>query len=377
MTGAPDETYSIAKKAVEQYPFVEVRRNAHRTGAGNCIIQGSMNAASMFVVYVPADNTWPLRSFVELFGHFGKADVVTSYSNNLLAAMSVPKRLVSWTYTFILNALFRRKIRYYNGLTVYPTAYLRQRLVRARGFGFQAEALLKAVAAGYSFLEIALPIDEKNLPTAKSVTLSNSFDAAKTVIRLLMEFYVLGQAPSNRLKGVPQVSTSQGADEIGVSERRDAQLSPMVAVATRGPLRIAICGASTGIGARLAQTFAEENHIIFACARRAEKLATMSKGHANIETFICDVSDGKQVTAFVEAISERVTGLSVVINSAGGIGEIGAITVADTERWWRTMEVNLKGTFWSPRTYCRYCRKVGRRASSTSPGVARLARFRI
>lgn len=343
--GSTDQTFAVAKQAAEQYSFIEVRRNARRAGVGNCIIEGSANAELMFVVYVPADNTWPLRSFIELFGHLGKADVITSYSNNLLASMPIPKRMVSRTYTLLLNTLFGKNMRYYNGLTIYPATYLRHRLVHARGFGFQAEALLKAVASGYSFLEIALPIDEKNLPTAKSVTLPNSLDAVKTIIRLFIEFYIMGHRSSDKLKAVLQVSPSQGAEEIGVSERRDAQLSPTVAVSLRRPLRIVICGASTGIGARLAQTFAEEKHIVFACARRAAKLATMSKDYANIHTFVCDVSDNKQVADFAAAVSQTGAGVDVLINSVGGFGEIGAITIADPDRWWRTMEVNLKGTF--------------------------------
>ena len=59
------------------------------------------------------------------------APVVTSYSNNLMAAMRFPKRLVSRSYRLILNALFLKGIRYYNGLTIYPVEYLRQTSIGA------------------------------------------------------------------------------------------------------------------------------------------------------------------------------------------------------------------------------------------------------
>lgn len=124
--GSTDDTLAVAKAASEKYPFVGVRRNERRMGPGYCTIAGSREARTPFVVYAPADNTWPLRSFVELFGNLGKADVVTSYSNNLLAAMPFFKRLVSRSYTMILNLLFGRMIRYYNGLTIYPTEFLAQ-----------------------------------------------------------------------------------------------------------------------------------------------------------------------------------------------------------------------------------------------------------
>src|SRR5256884_8133233 len=124
--GSTDDTLAVAKAASEKYPFIDVRRNERRMGPGYCTIAGSHEARTPFVVYAPADNTWPLRSFVELFGNLGKADVVTSYSNNLMAAMPTPKRLVSRSYGLILNALFLKGIRYYNGLTIYPVEYLRQ-----------------------------------------------------------------------------------------------------------------------------------------------------------------------------------------------------------------------------------------------------------
>jgi NAD(P)-dependent dehydrogenase (short-subunit alcohol dehydrogenase family) len=345
--GSSDDTSAIAKTAAQEYPFVEVRRNARRLGAGNCVIQGSLNTESAYVVYVPADNTWLLRSFIELFGHLGKADVITSYSNDLLPAMSFPRRIISWTYTFLLGSLFRKGLHYYNGLTIYPAKYFRQRAVRAQGFGFQAEALLKAIAAGYSFLEIALPIDVMNLPTAKSVTLSNSVDAVKTMVRLCIEFYVLRNVLSGRLKSALQVSKSQGAEEIGLSQESGTHnpTPPVAALSTRGPLRIVISGASTGIGAHLAQTLADEGHTIFACARRGEKLAAMSQGYDRIRTFICDVADNQQVQEFIAAISERTAAIDGLINCAGGFGEIGSITVADADRWWGTIEVNLKGSF--------------------------------
>src|SRR6516165_3063441 len=179
--GSSDGTQAVAESASQKFPFVTVRRNERRKGVGSCTIEASREAESAYVVYVPADNTWPLRSFIELFGHLAKADVVTSYSNNLMAAMPAPKRLVSRSYGLILNAFFLKGIRYYNGLTIYPVEYLRQGSVKAHGFGFQAEALLKAVNAGYSFLEIALPVDEQNLPRARSVTLPNIIDALLTI----------------------------------------------------------------------------------------------------------------------------------------------------------------------------------------------------
>src|SRR5215813_13165706 len=259
--GSSDGTQAVAQSARQKFPFV----NERRKGVGYCTVEASREAESAYLVYVPADNTWPLRSFIELFGNLAKADVVTSYSNNLMAAMPAPKRLVSRSYGLILNALFLKGIRYYNGLTIYPVEYLRQGSVKAHGFGFQAEALLKAVNAGYSFLEIALPVDERNLPRARSVTLPNIIDALLTIFRLFVEFYILRRRPSSRLRAVSRAPVSQSVDEIGIAELERGGIAESKTVDGREPLRIVIAGGSSGIGARLAQALASEGHRIFIC----------------------------------------------------------------------------------------------------------------
>jgi NAD(P)-dependent dehydrogenase (short-subunit alcohol dehydrogenase family) len=343
--GSTDDTLAAAKAASERYPFVGVRRNEQRMGPGYCAIAGSREAKTPFVVYAPADNTWPLRSFVELFGNLGKADVVTSYSNNLLAAMPLFKRLVSRSYTTILNLLFGRMMRYYNGLTIYPTEFLARAPLETHGFGFQAEALLKAIASGYSFLEIALPVDTKNLPLSRSITVPNIADATVTILRLVWEFYVVGPAKHRRLKISTRPIVGQGVDEIGVNEPVQAASAPQGRATSRGPLRILISGASSGIGAAVAHSLAEQGHRVFICARRADRLAAVAQGFPGIEAHVCDVSDEAQVERLFAAIEIKTEALDVLINCAGGFGEIGPITVADSRRWWATIETNLKGTY--------------------------------
>jgi len=88
-------------------------------------------------------------------------------------------------------------------LTIYPTEFLAQGPLETHGFGFQAEALLKAVASGYSFVEIALPVDAKNLPMSRSITPGNIVDATLTILRLVWEFYIVGRSDPRRLRSAP------------------------------------------------------------------------------------------------------------------------------------------------------------------------------
>lgn len=322
--GSTDQTFSMATALSGRYPFLRLRRNEQRLGLGRCIVQAAAEVKTNYVVYVPADNTWLLRSFLDLFGNLGKADVVTSFSSNLLAAMAPAKRLVSRSYTLILNTLFKKNIHYYNGLTIYPVDFLRQGATKTEGFGFQAEALLKAITSGYSFLEVSLPVDVDNLPKARAITLTNVWDASSTIVRLMMDLYFRHPHKTRTPRPMWPV------------EKRCA-----------GPrtLRIAIMGASSGIGAALARELAGDGHHIYICARRVERLSAVASQSDSIRAYVCDVSSESDLASFVAKLQADTKALDVVINCAGGFGEIGAIDQTDTDRWWRTIEVNLKGTY--------------------------------
>src|SRR5262249_29973032 len=137
----------------------------------------------------------------------------------------------------------------------------------------------------------------------------------------------------------------QSADEIGVAETTHR---PAVQAGQESkPLRVVICGASSGIGARLARALADDGHHLFICARRADRLEAVKDGSEKIDTFICDVSDRQQVEAFAAGIAAKTDAVDVLINCAGGFGGIAPISSADSDRWGQRLEVNLKGVFFS------------------------------
>src|SRR5262249_12899792 len=142
------------------------------------------------------------------------------------------------------------------------------------------------------------------------------------------EFYLVRRRPLSRLRAISRAPVSQSADEIGIAELERGGGTEGETVDGRGPLRIVISGGSSGIGARLAQALASEGHHVFICARRADRLASVADKFPGIETFVCDVSDDGQVRNFVSAVTAKTDAVDVLINCAGGFGEIGSIVVA-------------------------------------------------
>lgn len=326
--GSSDRTSTVAEQLAAANGNIKVIHNPRPLGLGHAYVQGIRASTKEFFVYIPGDNTWPYRSFLELFGTLGKADVVTSYSTNPGVRPQL-RRIVSRAYTVTLNVLFGHRLHYFNGLTIYPATFLKTIPVTTYGFGFQAEVLLKAIHRGYSYIEVALPIDERTAGGSKAVTLRNIASVAFTMLRLFGSLRL-----RNRF-----VSDGESARDVRRAEpAQDSRLD-------RPSLRIVITGASSGIGAELTRELAKDGHRVFACARRESLLREVTSEGTVAFYKVCDVTDEPQVLALANTVRERLGRVDVVINCAGGFGSIGAIEQTESSAWLETIRVNLFGPY--------------------------------
>lgn len=347
--GSSDDTEAVADGLANSFPTVRAIHNARNMGLGFSYARGYEEARKEFFVYIPGDNTWPYRSFVELFGNIGRADIITSYAINP-EVRPFGRRIISKMYTHALCALFGRRLQYFNGLTIYPVSFLRRRPVTTFGFGFQAEVLLKAIASGLSYIEVGLPIDERTAGGSKAVNLRNIVSVAWTIMRLVFEIRLTDKWKRERGSGHgASISSRQGAfvslDELGFSPDDPALASPKT-IDVKSPRKIVvIAGASSGIGQALAEDLANAGHTVFACSRSMDNLKTALGDRPEINLFVCDVSNEESVKSFATFVGKHSGYIDILINCAGGFGAIGPIDKVDSSDWMRTIAVNLGGTF--------------------------------
>lgn len=321
--GSTDGTGAKADEIAGRFPGIRVLHHQKNKGLGYCYAAGYRAATKNFFVYIPGDNTWPTRSFVELFGNLGRADVITSYASNP-EVREIARRFVSRTYTIMLNILFGRRMHYYNGLTIYPVDFLRQDPVTTFGFGFQAEALLKALAQGLSYIEIPLPIDRRTAGRSKAVTLANIASVATTVTRLLVDL---------RLR----MAWRRRPEQSHVTLRAPADFPASQVVV--------IAGASAGIGQALACALAGAGHRVIGCSRNLESLRAALQDAPGATYFACDVTSEAAVAQFAKGVAEAHGHVDVLINCAGGFGAIGPIDQTDSTEWFDTIRANLFAPF--------------------------------
>lgn len=114
-----------------------------------------------------------------------------------------------------------------------------------------------------------------------------------------------------------------------------------------------ITGASRGIGAALAKTFAEAGyHLSLCCLHSAPELEALSDSlrnryHTEVLNFIGDVGDYSFVKSMCEETTRHFGHIDVLINNAG-ISQIGLLSDMTIEEWNHMLANNLTSVF----SYC-------------------------
>ncbi|MEI6623314.1 MAG: SDR family oxidoreductase, partial [Actinomycetes bacterium] len=103
---------------------------------------------------------------------------------------------------------------------------------------------------------------------------------------------------------------------------------------------IAITGASSGIGAALARSFAADGHSVLLMARRVQKLEAL--GLPNAVCAKVDVADFDAVSNAVAQAQDRLGPLDAMINNAG-LMQLGPIEAQDPAEWRAMLDTNVLG----------------------------------
>lgn len=119
---------------------------------------------------------------------------------------------------------------------------------------------------------------------------------------------------------------------------------------------VLITGASSGIGEATARKLLEEGYIVYAAARRVEKMGDLEAAGAVVLKM--DVANEDDMVAGVELISREHGGVDILINNAG-FGLYGAMEDIPLEEARYQFEVNLFGAARLSQLVLPYMREKG------------------
>ena len=109
-----------------------------------------------------------------------------------------------------------------------------------------------------------------------------------------------------------------------------------------------VTGASSGIGAATARRLATEGFAVWACARRADRLAELAATDDRITAVTLDVTDPESVAGLAARVEAAAPdfgepGLALLVNNAGGAIGLEPVSGADPQDWLRMYETNVLG----------------------------------
>lgn len=125
--------------------------------------------------------------------------------------------------------------------------------------------------------------------------------------------------------------------------------------------RVLVTGASKGIGQAIAVAFAQAGYSHIALLARGSvattaakaKNAALAEGHPSPD-ILCLSADITSATSVNEAackVQDVFGSLDIVVNNAGHLETWELIALSDPDGWWRTWEVNVKGTYLVTRAF--------------------------
>ena len=182
--GSRDDTAAIVDASTKRFPAVRLLKNGRNRGFGWSYRRGVEEAALANIVMVHGDNAWGWSTLREFFSRTGEADAIIGYTRGMLQSRPLVRTLVSKAFTFLVNLITRRGLRYYNGLQIHRAPILKSLRIESQGYGFQAEVLVKALRLGNSYIEVPMDLIERVKGESKAFRVRNFVDVWRT-LRLL------------------------------------------------------------------------------------------------------------------------------------------------------------------------------------------------
>ena len=182
--GSKDDTAAIVERAQGRYPAVRLLKNEKNMGFGWSYRRGVDEAALAHIVMVHGDNAWGWATLREFFGRTGDADVIIGFTRDMLKSRTWARTVISKTFTLLVNLITWRHLRYYNGLQIHQAPILKSLRIESRGYGFQAEVLVKALRLTRTYVEVPMDLIEREKGESKAFRMKNVVDVMHTLRRL-------------------------------------------------------------------------------------------------------------------------------------------------------------------------------------------------
>lgn len=188
--GSTDRTGQIADALAAEIPEVRAYHHPRPSGLGGALKRGLQLARMHYFFWVDGKGATPAEALDLVFSNKGRADLVVLYAVNP-GDRPLIRRIIASIFRNAVNFLFCLRLRQHTHPVLCRTETLRQVEVRTSSYAFQAEALVKMIKGGCSYVEIGVRDDfSRQREHSKVFRLRNILGVAAFFARLLYEIRV-------------------------------------------------------------------------------------------------------------------------------------------------------------------------------------------
>lgn len=174
-----DNSVEVIEQYLEAHPNLPIylKVNDENRGLGSNYVDAAFLAAGRYYRLICGDNVESKENVVKLLKCLGQADMIIPGPVEC-TGRSMLRRLLSASFTRMVNLLSGYRIEYYNGLAI----HLRYNVMRWHGnytgFGFQADLITRLLDEGMSYVEVPVIVHERVAGSSKAITFTNFLSVA-------------------------------------------------------------------------------------------------------------------------------------------------------------------------------------------------------
>jgi glycosyltransferase involved in cell wall biosynthesis len=183
--GSTDGTVVVVEAFQRERPEVPLRlvKNERNQGLGINYARTAPIACGTYYMLVNGDNVEREEVVVALLSRLGEADIINPFFGRL-DNRPLTRRIVSRTFTILVNLLSGNHIGYYNGAVVHR----RENVIRwhpgTRGFAYEAELITRLLANGATYVQIEVPGEERQHGSTAAFRPKNFVSVAGSLLRI-------------------------------------------------------------------------------------------------------------------------------------------------------------------------------------------------
>ena len=186
--GSDDDSYFVVENYIKENPEVPITVNSNKVvmGLGFGFAECSYIAKGKYYMMISGDGSISNQAIESVLLELGRADVIIPYWGNK-DPRRIPRAILSYLFTSIVNLLSGEKIKYYNG----NVGHIRKNVMRwhseTYGFAYQAEIITRLLLeTDATYIEVPVQFFDRKEGVSNAFKLQNILSIAHSLINILL-----------------------------------------------------------------------------------------------------------------------------------------------------------------------------------------------